>query len=112
MDMSAKTPATDSTALMCAATIYGTECAQANKEYLVCKSQDENPRACLVPGEKVTACVHKTLRVLETQCGDAFTKYKNAMDSNWHELQFCRKEQAALEACYRDWKHNKNQTSA
>ncbi|CAK4649084.1 unnamed protein product [Aphanomyces euteiches] len=110
--MSAKTPATDSTALMCAATIYGTECAQANKEYLVCKSQDENPRACLVPGEKVTACVHKTLRVLETQCGDAFTKYKNAMDSNWHELQFCRKEQAALEACYKDWKHNKNQTSA
>ncbi|KAF0694260.1 Aste57867_14855 [Aphanomyces stellatus] len=106
---STTTPVTDSTALMCAATIYGTECSEANKNYFVCKSQDENPRACLVPGEKVTACVLKTLRVLETHCGDSFTKYKKAMDSNWHELQACRKEQAAMEACYRDWKQSSKQ---
>ncbi|OQS02524.1 hypothetical protein THRCLA_21403 [Thraustotheca clavata] len=102
--MSANAPSTDSTSLFCAAPILGKECAAANKAFLVCKSKDENPRACLIPGEQVMACVHKTLRVLETHCGDSFSAYKNAMDKNWHELKLCRKEQAAFEACYRDWK--------
>ncbi|OQR98117.1 hypothetical protein ACHHYP_09207 [Achlya hypogyna] len=102
--MSLNAPATDSTALTCAAPIFGKECAAVNKEFLVCKSKDENPRACLIPGEAVTTCVLKTLRALETHCGPSYTAYKNAMDKNWHELKLCRKEQAAMEACYRDWK--------
>jgi len=105
-------PSTDSTALMCGATIYGSECAQVNRDFLMCKSNDANPRACLIQGEKVTTCVLKTLKHLEAHCGDAFSNYKKAMDKNWHEFQKCRKEQAAMEACYRDWKHGKTAASA
>jgi NADH dehydrogenase (ubiquinone) 1 alpha subcomplex subunit 8 len=106
--MASSTVAADSTALMCGATIYGTECSGVNKDFLICKSNDGNPRACSLQGEKVTACVLKTLRVLETHCGASYNEYKNAMDKNWHELQLCRKEQFAMEACYREWKTNKN----
>lgn len=53
-------PATDNTSLTCAARILGYECADVNLEFLRCKANNENPRACLPQGEKVTACVLKT----------------------------------------------------
>ncbi|TMW69343.1 hypothetical protein Poli38472_001499 [Pythium oligandrum] len=109
-DKSAQLPATDNTSLTCAARIFGYECADANLAFLRCKQQDQDPRACLVQGEKVTACVLKTLREVETHCGETYSAYKKALKKNWHLIDEVRKEQHALENCWREYKgYNKQE---
>ena len=92
---------TDSTALMAAARIIGHTCSTENASFLNCKVNDENPKACLLPGNKVTTCVLKVLRKLENECSDSYMTYKNALDDRWHEIDQCRKEQLAMENCWR-----------
>ncbi|ETI38023.1 hypothetical protein F441_15953 [Phytophthora nicotianae CJ01A1] len=99
-----KLPETDNTSLTCAARILAHECADANLEFMRCKQRDANPRACLVQGEKVTAAVLKTLREVETHCGETYSAYKKALKKNWHRIDETRKEQAALEDCWRQYK--------
>ncbi|RLN96611.1 hypothetical protein BBJ28_00013116 [Nothophytophthora sp. Chile5] len=96
-----KLPSTDNTSLTCAARILAYECADANLEFMRCKQQDANPRACLAQGEKVTAAV---LREVETHCGETYSAYKQALKKNWHRIDETRKEQAALETCWRQHK--------
>lgn len=59
-DASNSLPSTDNTSLTCAARVLGYECADPNLEFLRCKANNADPRACLPQGEKVTACVLKT----------------------------------------------------
>lgn len=110
---------------MVAARIIGSECYESNKRFLECKSEDKNPQTCLASGEKVAGCVFKVyvswtshgpefsllmscrLRTLENQCTDSFHAYKKAMDDRWHEITECRKEQYAMEDCYRKFKNDK-----
>ncbi|KAG6965275.1 hypothetical protein JG687_00005510 [Phytophthora cactorum] len=99
-----KLPDTDNTSLTCAARILAHECADANLEFMRCKQRDANPRACLVQGEKVTAAVLKTLREVETNCGETYSAYKKALKKNWHRIDETRKEQTALEECWRQYK--------
>lgn len=97
-------PDTDNTSLKCAARILAHECADANLDFMRCKQRDANPRACLVQGEKVTAAVLKTLREVETHCGETYSAYKKALKENWHRIDETRKEKAALEDCWRQYK--------
>lgn len=41
------------------------------------------------------------LRTIEEQCGEAFAAYNAAMKKNWHQFDECRKEEAALIACWK-----------
>lgn len=100
-------PSTDNTSLTCAARIFGVECADVNVQFLKCKQKNESPAACLPQGEKVTACVLKVLKDLENHCGETYTAYKKALKKNWHEIDECRTEQAAMEQCWRDFKASK-----
>uniref|UniRef100_M4C100 CHCH domain-containing protein n=1 Tax=Hyaloperonospora arabidopsidis (strain Emoy2) TaxID=559515 RepID=M4C100_HYAAE len=100
----AQLPDTDNTSLTCAARILAHECADANLAFMRCKQRDANPRACLVQGEKVTAAVLKTLREVETHCGETFAAYKKALKQSWHRIDETREEQAALEDCWRQHK--------
>ncbi|CAI5740735.1 unnamed protein product [Peronospora destructor] len=105
-----KLPDTDNTSLTCAARVLGHECADANLEFMRCKQRDANPRACLAQGEKVTAAVLKTLRDVEMNCGETYAAYKEALKKNWHRIDETRKEQTALEECWRQYKgYNKAQ---
>ncbi|GAB9465547.1 hypothetical protein Gpo141_00002953 [Globisporangium polare] len=97
-------PSTDNTSLTCAARVLGYECADPNLAFLRCKQDNADPRACLPQGEKVTACVLKTLREVETHCGDTYAAYKKALKTNWHQVDEVRKEQAAFESCWREYK--------
>uniref|UniRef100_K3WSU2 CHCH domain-containing protein n=1 Tax=Globisporangium ultimum (strain ATCC 200006 / CBS 805.95 / DAOM BR144) TaxID=431595 RepID=K3WSU2_GLOUD len=97
-------PSTDNTSLTCAARVLGFECADANLAFLRCKQENADPRACLAQGEKVTACVLKTLREVESNCGETYAAYKKALKKNWHQIDEVRKEQAAFEQCWREFK--------
>lgn len=44
--------------LWAAAKIIGRECATINKDYLLCKREDENPKTCEKHADKVTDCAH------------------------------------------------------
>ncbi|KAJ0407125.1 hypothetical protein ATCC90586_005689 [Pythium insidiosum] len=106
-------PSTDNTSLTCAARVFGYECADENLAFLRCKQKDQDPRACLPQGEKVTACVLKVyvpLKDLETHCGETYNAYKKALKKNYHQIDEVRKEQAAMEQCWREFKgYNKQE---
>lgn len=44
------------------------------------------------------------LREVESNCGEAYAAYKKALKKNWHQIDETRKEQAALEDCWRKFK--------
>lgn len=44
------------------------------------------------------------LREVETHCGDTYAAYKKALKKNWHQIDEVRKEQAAFESCWREYK--------
>lgn len=44
------------------------------------------------------------LREVETHCGETYAAYKKALKKNWHQIDEVRKEQAAFEDCWREFK--------
>jgi hypothetical protein len=44
------------------------------------------------------------LREVETHCGETYSAYKLALKKSWHRIEETRKEQAALEECWRQHK--------
>lgn len=41
---------------------------------------------------------------MEANCGETYSAYKKALKKNWHRIDETRKEQAALEQCWRQYK--------
>lgn len=41
---------------------------------------------------------------METHCGETYAAYKQALKKNWHQIDEVRKEQAAFESCWREFK--------
>lgn len=44
------------------------------------------------------------LKEIDTHCGETYGAYKKALKKNWHQIDETRKEQAALENCWREFK--------
>lgn len=49
-------------------------------------------------------CVWYRLMEIDTHCGETYSAYKKALKKNWHQIDETRKEQAALENCWREYK--------
>eukprot|EP00515_Schizochytrium_aggregatum_P011323 CAMPEP_0202092788 /NCGR_PEP_ID=MMETSP0964-20121228/48215_1 /ASSEMBLY_ACC=CAM_ASM_000500 /TAXON_ID=4773 /ORGANISM="Schizochytrium aggregatum, Strain ATCC28209" /LENGTH=101 /DNA_ID=CAMNT_0048661033 /DNA_START=414 /DNA_END=719 /DNA_ORIENTATION=+ len=95
----AEGPSTSSNALLCAAPIIADECMAVNRAFVECKQGDPNPNKCLGEGEKVTACVLKTLRTAEEKCGPSFTGFQKCLHNRSRQFADCVEQQAAFEKC-------------
>ncbi|XP_062410755.1 NADH dehydrogenase [ubiquinone] 1 alpha subcomplex subunit 8 [Sardina pilchardus] len=89
-----------SAVLKAAAHHYGSQCDKPNKEFMLCRWEEKDPRKCLDEGRKVNECAIQFFRQIKGNCPEVFTDYWTCLDySNLHELRRCRKQQAEFDNC-------------
>ncbi|KAJ3605140.1 hypothetical protein NHX12_027190 [Muraenolepis orangiensis] len=92
-----------SAVLKAAAHHYGSQCDRPNKEFMLCRWEEKDPRKCLEEGRKVNACALDFFRQIKGTCSESFTEYWTCLDySNIAELRRCRQEQKAFDGCVLD----------
>ncbi|XP_026154148.1 NADH dehydrogenase [ubiquinone] 1 alpha subcomplex subunit 8 [Mastacembelus armatus] len=92
-----------SAVLKAAAHHYGSQCDKPNKEFMLCRWDEKDPRKCLEEGRKVNECALNFFRQIKGNCAESFTEYWTCLDySNLLELRHCRKQQQAFDSCVLD----------
>ncbi|XP_004074874.1 NADH dehydrogenase [ubiquinone] 1 alpha subcomplex subunit 8 [Oryzias latipes] len=95
--------AVSSAVLKAAAHHYGSQCDKANKEFMLCRWEEKDPRKCLEEGRKVNECALNFFRQIKGNCAESFTEYWTCLDyTNLAELRHCRKQQQAFDSCVLD----------
>uniref|UniRef100_A0A8C9L6N5 NADH dehydrogenase [ubiquinone] 1 alpha subcomplex subunit 8 n=1 Tax=Pavo cristatus TaxID=9049 RepID=A0A8C9L6N5_PAVCR len=89
-----------SAVLKAAAHHYGSQCDRPNKEFMLCRWEEKDPRKCLQEGRQVNQCALDFFRSIKVHCAEPFTEYWTCIDySNLQELRRCRKQQAVFDNC-------------
>ncbi|XP_009567823.2 NADH dehydrogenase [ubiquinone] 1 alpha subcomplex subunit 8 [Cuculus canorus] len=89
-----------SAVLKAAAHHYGAQCDRPNKEFMLCRWEEKDPRKCLREGRQVNQCALDFFRKIKAHCAEPFTEYWTCIDySNLQELRRCRKQQAVFDNC-------------
>lgn len=92
-----------SAVLKAAAHHYGSQCDKPNKEFMLCRWEEKDPRKCLEEGRKVNECALNFFRQIKGNCAESFTEYWTCLDyTNLAELRHCRKQQQAFDSCVLD----------
>ncbi|XP_039270765.2 NADH dehydrogenase [ubiquinone] 1 alpha subcomplex subunit 8-like [Styela clava] len=87
-------------ALRCAAYQYAGQCVDVNREYMLCKQEEGDPRKCLKYGDRVSECAANFFRNVSEACTDQFVKMAQCVEkTNSRKLIYCRAEQLALDTC-------------
>ncbi|XP_041530808.1 NADH dehydrogenase [ubiquinone] 1 alpha subcomplex subunit 8 [Microtus oregoni] len=92
-----------SAVLKAAAHHYGAQCDKANKEFMLCRWEEKDPRRCLQEGKLVNSCALSFFRQIKRHCAEPFTEYWTCLDySNTQMFRHCRKQQAKFDKCVLD----------
>lgn len=92
-----------SAVLKAAAHHYGSQCDKPNKEFMLCRWEEKDPRKCLEEGRKVNECALNFFRQIKGNCAESFTEYWTCLDySNLGELRRCRQQQQSFDSCVLD----------
>ncbi|CAB1352102.1 unnamed protein product [Coregonus sp. 'balchen'] len=99
-DLNVEEISVSSAVLKGAAHHYGSQCDKANKEFMLCRWEEKDPRKCLNEGRKVNECALNFFRQIKGSCAESFTEYWTCLDySNLAELRHCRQQQQAFDSC-------------
>uniref|UniRef100_A0ABI7XNV9 NADH dehydrogenase [ubiquinone] 1 alpha subcomplex subunit 8 n=2 Tax=Felis catus TaxID=9685 RepID=A0ABI7XNV9_FELCA len=92
-----------SSVLKAAAHHYGAQCDKPNKEFMLCRWEEKDPRRCLEEGRLVNKCALDFFRQIKLHCAEPFTEYWTCIDySSLQLLRRCRKQQAKFDECVLD----------
>ncbi|XP_005879253.1 NADH dehydrogenase [ubiquinone] 1 alpha subcomplex subunit 8 [Myotis yumanensis] len=92
-----------SAVLKAAAHHYGAQCDKPNKEFMLCRWEEKDPRRCLEEGKLVNQCALKFFRQIKRHCAEPFTEYWTCIDYSGLQLfRRCRKQQAKFDECVLD----------
>ncbi|EDW49240.1 NADH dehydrogenase [ubiquinone] 1 alpha subcomplex subunit 8 [Drosophila sechellia] len=93
-----------SAALRAGAFHLGKQCEQANNEFMLCRQELDDPRACLAEGKAVTSCALDFFRKVKKTCHEEFTQYATCLDKSSGTMAFshCRKTQGVFDKCIKD----------
>jgi len=82
----------------------GKECEAENNEFMLCKTEERDPRKCIREGKLVTACAMKFFQAVKRSCASEFTSLAMCLDKSSHDMDFdkCRNTQAAFDGCMKD----------
>jgi NADH dehydrogenase (ubiquinone) 1 alpha subcomplex subunit 8 len=82
----------------------GKYCEVQNNEFMLCRDETNDPRACLKEGKDVTSCSLNFFKAVKKSCASEFTSYVTCMERSSSHYAFtpCRKTQAAFDACVLD----------
>lgn len=92
-----------SAVLKAAAHHYGAQCDKTNKEFMLCRWEEKDPRRCLKEGKLVNGCALNFFRQIKSHCAEPFTEYWTCLDySNMQLFRHCRQQQAKFDNCVLD----------
>ncbi|XP_032835482.1 NADH dehydrogenase [ubiquinone] 1 alpha subcomplex subunit 8 [Petromyzon marinus] len=81
----------------------GSHCDLHNKEFMLCRWEEKDPRKCLAEGRKVTNCTLDFFRKIKSQCAEPFDAYWGCLDERGNqEFRHCRVPQRAFDSCVLD----------
>lgn len=85
----------------------GKQCENANNEFMLCRSETNDPRKCLEEGKMVTKCSLEFFRQLKETCYDEFIRHYKCIDRSSSRYRFepCRKSQQVYDQCVKDNMH-------
>ncbi|XP_037953332.1 NADH dehydrogenase [ubiquinone] 1 alpha subcomplex subunit 8 [Teleopsis dalmanni] len=91
-------------ALKAGAFHLGKECEHHNLEFMLCRNELDDPRACLNEGKAVTSCALDFFRKVKKSCSEEFAQYANCLDksSGIMGYEHCRKTQGVFDKCMLD----------
>lgn len=85
--------------LMSMAYFIGDFCKEFNEDFMLCKTENHDPRKCLLEGRKVTRCAMDVLSQLQKECGSEFKNHWDCLDFKNHQYQSCRDKEKQLNSC-------------
>jgi len=90
--------------LMSSAMWIGKYCDTQQKEFMLCRAEEKDPRVCLKYGKELTACGNDFLKRVKKSCGDELSWYTKCLDYSGREPSFrlCRHAQALYDGCMAD----------
>ncbi|KAB0400962.1 hypothetical protein E2I00_015448, partial [Balaenoptera physalus] len=92
-----------SSVLKAAAHHYGAQCDKPNKEFMLCRWEEKDPRRCLEESKLVNQCALDFFRQIKQHCSEPFTEYWTCIDYSGLQLfRRCRKQQAKFDECVLD----------
>eukprot|EP01121_Diplochlamys_sp_Union-15-3_P016549 TRINITY_DN5651_c0_g1_i1.p1 TRINITY_DN5651_c0_g1~~TRINITY_DN5651_c0_g1_i1.p1 ORF type:complete len:142 (-),score=19.11 TRINITY_DN5651_c0_g1_i1:93-473(-) len=60
-------------------------CNKQNDDFLLCKTEDEDPAHCVQQGKAVTRCGFDVFKAIRAHCNTEFNAYSHCID--WHNLK-------------------------
>ncbi|XP_018432480.1 PREDICTED: NADH dehydrogenase [ubiquinone] 1 alpha subcomplex subunit 8 [Nanorana parkeri] len=92
-----------SAVLKAAAHHYGSQCDKPNKEFMLCRWEEKDPRKCLKESKRVNECALEFFRRVKGHCAEPFNEYWTCIDSSdIQDLSRCRKQQTVFDNCVLD----------
>ncbi|CAK1583712.1 unnamed protein product [Parnassius mnemosyne] len=90
--------------LMSAGPYFGKDCEAINNEFMLCRYELDDPRACVNLGKKVTSCTMKFFKKVKENCLEEFNQYVNCVDKSSGNFSFskCRTTQTVFDGCMKD----------
>lgn len=88
-------------ALMTAAPYVGKKCEGVNSEFMLCRQETNDARACVELGRRVTCCAMEVFKSIKKSCSEEFNQYLNCVDKSSGDFGYrhCRKTQAVFDTC-------------
>ncbi|XP_074652521.1 NADH dehydrogenase [ubiquinone] 1 alpha subcomplex subunit 8-like [Tubulanus polymorphus] len=83
---------------------FGKYCDGQSKEFMLCVSEENDPRKCIKEGKEVTRCGIEFFHKLRNNCMEEFTSYMTCLDVKSKDLhpKYCRKSQSLYDKCVLD----------
>lgn len=80
---------------------FGKYCDNQCKEFMLCYSEEKDPRKCINEGKEVTRCGVEFFQKVKTSCAKEFTDYWKCIDRSGHDMNYkkCRATQAVFDKC-------------
>lgn len=84
----------------------GKWCDNESKEFMLCRSEEGDPRYCIKEGKAVTACGVQFLQLLKKHCYQPFTTYWQCVDYEGRgrfRTATCRAQQLEYDNCVKEY---------
>jgi len=90
--------------LKAAAHHTGKYCETVNNEFILCRTEEADPRKCLKEGRAVTSCHLDFFKKMKLSCNSELTQYAACLEKSSSDMAYvpCRKTQAVFDKCVLD----------
>ena len=72
-------------------------CGTCSRDFMRCKKEDMDPKACLDKGATLTRCVMDVTKTANEKAGEELNKFASCLHYYGSKFEKCRKEQAAFD---------------